>query len=80
MAVGFDHISPKLNTTSIYLEEAHHARSPLRFPVPARATGWFALHWGYIRKDVRMWYRQHYKWKIEPYLEKWNIHFFVEVN
>ena len=77
VAYGFNMWKPEVAETKKWIDDKEYKKSPLKFkaqPILNKPK----LIWSYVKKDVRAWYAANLRDKIEPYLVKYNITYFID--
>ena len=70
---------PKFDTTVEWIDDKLYKKSPIRFAVPPPAN-LPKIYWGYVKKEVRMWYRKNLRDTIEVWLRKFKISYVVDMD
>lgn len=80
---GMSYANPKLlgsfNETKEWIDDRLYKKSPHVFKAPSLWPNW-KLKWGYIKKDVRLWYRENLRDTIEHYLRAAKITYLVDMD
>lgn len=79
MAYAFPIVLPAINTTIDWIEEKKYKNSPFKFKALA-PMGDMKLKWGYLKKEVRLWYQKNMLEKVEELLRKTKISYVVDLD
>lgn len=76
MAYLFDPVLPSINETINWIDNRLYKSSPLSFKTPTRWPEWKMKSWGYLKKNVRDYYIDNHRDKVENFLRT-NVPFFT---
>ena len=79
MSYSYPHLLPTFNITKDWIDDKLYRSSPHVFKAPARWPEW-KVKWGYVKKEVRYWYRDNLRDTVEKYLRKAKFTYFVDMD
>lgn len=79
VAHTFPLVLPAINTTIQWIDDKKYKNSPFRFKAPAVMSD-MKLKWGYLKKEVRLWYLNNLLDKVEELLRKTKIGYVVDLD
>lgn len=79
MTYSYPHLLPSFNVTKDWIDDRLFKKSPHVFKAPARWPEW-KVKWGYLKKEVRFWYRANLRDTVEKYLRQLKFTYFVDMD